>query len=227
MGLPLRRIVVATNENDVLHCFFESGVYAPRSREEILSTSSPSMDISKASNFERFVFDVVERDAQHLRLLWEEVESAGSIDLSGNDRLQSIVRHRFGFTSGRSTHTLRLQTIQDVFKKYGVVIDTHTADAMAVAMAYRAKQRQLVAGRRDASRDLCGKCADDSAEEHLVVVETAQAAKFEESIAESFNQVCFLYGCLCSLRLCSRCFLLFYFDLLHLLCADIARLLRR
>ena len=63
MGLPIDQLVVATNENDVLDVFFKTGVYQVRSSEQTHETSSPSMDISKASNFERFVFDLVGRDA--------------------------------------------------------------------------------------------------------------------------------------------------------------------
>ena len=71
MGLPIRTLVVATNENDVLDEFFRTGVYRVRSAADTHETSSPSMDISKASNFERFVFDLVGprrgEDAQPVR----------------------------------------------------------------------------------------------------------------------------------------------------------------
>ena len=75
MGLPIRRLVLATNENDVLDEFFRTGVYRVRSAAETHETSSPSMDISKASNFERFVFDALGRDAARTRALFAEVET--------------------------------------------------------------------------------------------------------------------------------------------------------
>ena len=75
MGLPIRRLVLATNENDVLDEFFRTGTYRVRSAAETHETSSPSMDISKASNFERFVFDALGRDAARTRALFGEVES--------------------------------------------------------------------------------------------------------------------------------------------------------
>ncbi len=67
MGLPIRRLILATNENDVLDEFFRTGRYRPRRTAETHATSSPSMDISKASNFERYVFDMVGRDPAVLR----------------------------------------------------------------------------------------------------------------------------------------------------------------
>jgi threonine synthase len=64
MGLPIEQLVVATNENDVLDEFFRTGVYRVRGSADTHETSSPSMDISKASNFERFVFDLLGRDGE-------------------------------------------------------------------------------------------------------------------------------------------------------------------
>lgn len=83
MGLPIERLVLATNENDItLDEFFRTGVYRPRSSAETRVTSSPSMDISKASNFERFVFDLVGRDPKAVRALWAKVDAGGGFDLS-------------------------------------------------------------------------------------------------------------------------------------------------
>ncbi len=80
MGLPIRRLILATNENDVLDEFFRSGRYRVRSADETVATSSPSMDISKASNFERFVFDLVGRDATAVRALWQKLARDGGFD---------------------------------------------------------------------------------------------------------------------------------------------------
>jgi threonine synthase len=82
MGLPIRHLVVATNENDVLDEFFRTGIYRPRATAETLHTTSPSMDISKASNFERFIFDLTGRDAEQVRAMWGEVDRGRPFDLS-------------------------------------------------------------------------------------------------------------------------------------------------
>ena len=135
MGLPIGRLVLATNENDVLDEFFRTGVYRPRKTSETHVTSSPSMDISKASNFERFAFDLVGRDPAVVRQLWSEVDGGGSFDLTGTPFIERLPD--FGFVSGRSSHADRLATIRDVWQRYGVMIDTHTADAVKVAREHR------------------------------------------------------------------------------------------
>ncbi len=155
MGLPIRRLVLATNENDVLDEFFRTGRYRVRGAAETHETSSPSMDISKASNFERFVFDALGRDADRTKRLFAEVESRREfvLDAADRDRVAG-----FGFVSGRSTAADRLTTIRDVYERFGEVIDPHTADALAV-------------GRTHAT-----------AGEPLVVLETALPAKFNETV---------------------------------------------
>ncbi len=132
MGLPIDRLVCATNENDVLDEFFRTGVYRIREAHETHATSSPSMDISKASNFERFAFDLVGRDPDAMNALWSQVEREGRFDLSSSP-LFAEVSTRYGFASGRCTHDERLDTIRDVYDATGVVIDPHTAVAVKVA----------------------------------------------------------------------------------------------
>ncbi|MDA7415661.1 threonine synthase [Xenophilus arseniciresistens] len=133
MGLPIRQLVVATNENDVLDEFFRTGVYRVRGSADTHETSSPSMDISKASNFERFVFDLLGRDGSRTRSLFhDQLGSAGQFDLS-SDPVFADAAARFGFVSGRSTHADRLATIRDTDKRFAVLIDTHTADGLKVA----------------------------------------------------------------------------------------------
>jgi len=133
MGLPIERLVVATNENDVLDEFFRTGIYRVRGTADTHETSSPSMDISKASNFERFVFDLLDRDgAQTKAIFGEGLSRQGYFDLSGDARFAKAAKV-YGFVSGRSTHADRLQTIQQVFALHGVMIDTHTADGVKVA----------------------------------------------------------------------------------------------
>ncbi len=167
MGLPIDRLVVATNENDVLDEFFRTGVYRVRKSAETYHTSSPSMDISKASNFERFVYDLLGRDGDRLRALFEKVETHGGFDLSGKpgsdgDEFKKVPQ--FGFESGKSTHQDRLNTIRDVYRKYGVAIDTHTADGVKVA------REHIKPG------------------VPMIVLETALAAKFNETIQEALGR---------------------------------------
>ncbi len=162
MGLPIGRLVLATNENDVLDEFFRTGVYRPRGTAETLVTSSPSMDISKASNFERFVFDLVGRDPVIIRQLWSQVDAGGSFDLNGTPFLERLPD--FCFTSGRSTHADRVATIRDVWQRFNTMIDTHTADAIKVAREYH------------------------QAGIPMVVLETAQPVKFGETIQEALGR---------------------------------------
>ncbi len=161
MGLPIAKLVLATNENDVLDEFFKTGVYRPRTSKETNVTSSPSMDISKASNFERFVFDLVGRDAAVVAALWAKVDKGEAFDLSATVHWQNMPK--FAFVSGRSTHADRLATIRMANEKYKVMLDTHTADGLKVALENR----------------LPGI--------NMVVLETAQPAKFEETIREALN----------------------------------------
>ncbi len=160
MGLPIDKLIVATNENDVLDEFFKTGVYRPRGSANTYHTSSPSMDISKASNFERFVFDLVGRDGGKIRELWASVDRGGAFEIK---ELMSEVR-AFGFVSGSSNHVNRMQTIRKTKSKYGVVIDTHTADGLKVALEYFDKS------------------------EPMVVLETALPAKFEDAIIEALGE---------------------------------------
>jgi len=158
MGLPIAKLIAATNENDVLDEFFRTGVYRPR--PETLHTSSPSMDITKASNFERFVYDLVGRDPQVLKGLWLQLEKDGCFDLSQTPYFARV--QEFGLASGN--HADRIATIRRVHQQYGVVIDPHTADGLKAGLEYR------------------------EAGIPLVCLETALPAKFEETIREALGQ---------------------------------------
>jgi threonine synthase len=166
MGLPIDKLVVATNENDVLDEFFRTGVYRVRKSAETFHTSSPSMDISKASNFERFVYDLVGRDPERVHALFRKVETHGGFDLSGapgSDGDEFKLVANYGFQSGKSTHADRLETIRMVNDDYGITIDTHTADGIKVA------REHLEPG------------------VPMIVLETALAAKFNETILEAIG----------------------------------------
>ena len=133
MGLPIKRLILAANENDVLHEFFATGRY--RVRRKAKATSSPSMDISKASNFERYIYELVGRDGARVRDLWRRLDADGEVDLANSPYWPRVAES--GFVSGRSTHADRLVTIRDVYGKYRVMIDPHTADGVHVGLAYR------------------------------------------------------------------------------------------
>jgi len=164
MGLPVDTLVAATNENDVLDEFFRTGVYRVRGSADTFETSSPSMDISKASNFERFVFDLLGRDAALTKdLFGAQITKNGQFDLSGNSHFAEAAT-RYGFASGKSTHANRLATIQDVHKRFGEMIDTHTADGVKVA------REHIKAG------------------VPMIVLETALPIKFAATIEEALGQ---------------------------------------
>jgi threonine synthase len=164
MGLPVEQLVVATNENDVLDEFFRTGVYRVRLSADTHETSSPSMDISKASNFERFVFDLLGRDgARTADLFGAQLAKAGRFDLSADPAFIQCAQ-RYGFISGKSTHANRLDTIRDMWTRHGVMIDTHTADGVKVAMEH------LKPG------------------VPMLVLETALPIKFAETIVEALGR---------------------------------------
>jgi len=121
MGLPVKRLILASNENNVLDEYFRTGRYRPR--KAVQATSSPSMDISKASNFERYVFDLVGRNGAETKKLFSQNEFTLP---PGRE-----------FVSGSSTHADRLQTIKKLFEKTGTIIDPHTADGVKVGLAHR------------------------------------------------------------------------------------------
>ncbi len=135
MGIPIDRLVVATNENNVLAEFFATGTYRVRGSAETHETSSPSMDISKASNFERFVFDLVGRDGDRTRELFgDTLAAAGEFTVTAEEfaRIPS-----FGFLADTSTHANRLETIRATWEDHGRLVDPHTADGLAVAARHR------------------------------------------------------------------------------------------
>lgn len=141
MGLPVRRLIVATNENDVLYEFFRSGRYRIRDSAHTYVTSSPSMDISKASNFERYVYDICQKDPMRLRELWSELSRNGEFLLNAQEwqRVKAS-----GFVSARSTHADRLRCIKTVWEKHNFLIDPHTADGINAACALREKGEKVI-----------------------------------------------------------------------------------
>ncbi|MET0218375.1 MAG: threonine synthase [Burkholderiales bacterium] len=162
MGLPIAKLVVATNENDVLDEFFRTGRYRVRASRDVAQTTSPSMDISKASNFERFVYDLVGRDPRVVADLWAHIDRGGEFDLAPTPYFRKI--RDFGFVSGRSVHQDRVATIRRVYEQHRVIVDTHTADGIKAGLEQREPGVPLVC------------------------LETAQPAKFAETIREALGR---------------------------------------
>ena len=160
MGLPINHLVVATNENDVLDEFFNTGNYAPRSSQDTFQTSSPSMDISKASNFERFIFDLLGRDSSALNDHWKKIDEGKSFKLK-EENFQKI--KDYGFVSSSSKHINRVNFIRSIYNDFGVIIDTHTADGIKAAMDHSTSINPMV------------------------VLETALPVKFEKSVFEAIG----------------------------------------
>jgi threonine synthase len=163
MGLPIERLVLATNENDVLDEFFRSGRYRVRGAAETHATSSPSMDISKASNFERYVFDIVGRDGATVRGLWRQLDTGRQLRPCRARRTGRRCNPRAS-SSGSSTHADRLATIRSLHRRNGLVIDPHTADGVKVA------REHLTPG------------------VPMICLETALPAKFAETIVEAIGR---------------------------------------
>jgi threonine synthase len=157
MGVPIHRLILATNENDVLHEFFATGTYRVRPGADVAATSSPSMDISKASNFERFVFDAVGRDPERTLELFSRMDRERAFALD-RDAVAG-----FGFASGSSRHADRIATIRDLHARTGRIIDPHTADGVKVA------------------RDLIERG------ETVICLETALPVKFAATIVEALG----------------------------------------
>ena len=161
MGLPIKQLILATNENDVLDEFFRTGVYRPRKTTETKHTSSPSMDISKASNFERFIFDLTGRDAAKVKELWQAVDKGEAFDLTLTPLWDKV--KDFGLVSGASNHAARIATIRTIYQDYKVLVDTHTADGLRVGLEHRQPGVPLIC------------------------LETALPVKFAESITEAIG----------------------------------------
>ncbi|OFT89773.1 MULTISPECIES: threonine synthase [Corynebacterium] len=161
MGLPIDRLIVATNENDVLDEFFRTGDYTVRSAAQTHATSSPSMDISRASNFERFIFDLLGRDAKRTADLFGVQVKQGGFSLA-QDPVFAAAAERYGFLSASSTHADRVACIADAATRLKTFIDPHTADGVNAARAVR-----------------------DQVDTPIVVLETALPVKFSETIVEA------------------------------------------
>jgi threonine synthase len=158
MGLPVRRLVIATNLNDSLPRAFASGTYQPQG---VIATSSPSMDIQLASNFERLLFELAGRDASRIRALTEELRATGAFRLSQGELGQ--LRDLFGAHSVGEDETK--MTIRGVFEETGMLVDPHTA--VGIAASHR----------------------EDLGATPMVVLSTAHPAKFPEAVERACGRL--------------------------------------
>lgn len=165
LGIPVLNIIVATNDNDVLHRFFTTGRYDARVGEDVERTISPSMNIKVASNFERLLAEALKRDSEAVKVLMGEMTAGkkGWFDISGSPAFRYFAER--GFVSGSCSDFVTRESIRSTYQHFGIVIDPHTAVAMHV-------------GLRHGMRAI-----------PLVVVETARWEKFPETIHSALGFV--------------------------------------
>lgn len=130
MGLPVSRLIVATNANDILHRFYTTG---RMERRGVVPTISPSMDIQISSNFERLLFDLYGRDGAAVAATMKHFRDNGPFDLSPDimARLSSV------FASGRKDDAETTAIIRDIYRRYDYVLDPHTAVGIGVAQDWK------------------------------------------------------------------------------------------
>jgi len=137
MGLPVGRLVIATNENDILARTLETGRYEMRGVE---ATTSPSMDIQISSNFERLLFEASGRDAGYVRRAMASLKQSGAFDIEE----EALERIRAVFAAGRTDQQEAAAEIARTLSDTGVLIDPHTAVAMSVARSHQASNPMVV-----------------------------------------------------------------------------------
>lgn len=160
MGLPLRRLVLATNANDILARFFQSGRYA---RGDVHFSLSPSMDIQVSSNFERYLYYSLGSDPARVRDVMERFEAGAEVQLNYNTRVYDET-----FAAGSADDAATLAAIRQTWDEHGYLVDPHTAVGIAVARDYLQKSGDGVP---------------------MMCVATAHPAKFPDSIADVLPDV--------------------------------------
>ena len=139
MGLPINKLIVATNQNDILHRAISKGSYEV---ENVSETLSPSMDIQVASNFERLLFDVLNSDDQKVSKSMKNLNENGFFKLE-KDELKKI-RENFSAEKINDSDTLRI--IKDFFINYGFILDPHTATAVGASYKVKNNSKTVVLG---------------------------------------------------------------------------------
>lgn len=152
MGLPVRELVIGTNQNDILARFFENAEYK---KGKVFQTISPSMDIQVSSNFERLLFERMGRDGGRVAKLMEELDAKGKFRVSSK-QFESILDI---FSAYAVSEDQTVAAMSDVWNKTGILIDPHTAVGLVAARS-----------------------REHSSQESVVVLATAHPAKFPESV---------------------------------------------
>jgi threonine synthase len=137
MGLPIERLVIATNDNDILARTLESGVYETRG---VVATTSPSMDIQVSSNFERLLFEAAGRDAATVRRYMDGLKQSGAFTIDP----APLARIRADFAAGRSDMAQTGETIRRQLAGSGYLADPHTATAIHVADSIEDSETPMV-----------------------------------------------------------------------------------
>jgi len=157
MGVPLK-LIVATNENDILTRFFESGTM---SMAGVVATNTPSMDIEISSNFERYLFELLGRDSAALAQIMSGFKESGSFEIAPD--LLHKAREEFG--SARASQDEVLGTIKRIYKETGYILDPHTAVGVKAALVQEAASKGA-----------------------LVTLATAHPAKFPDAVEQAIGQ---------------------------------------
>ena len=156
MGLPLDRLVIASNQNDILHRTLLTGIYSKRGLKK---TISPSMDIQVASNFERLLFDLYDGSSKPVKMLMQSLDQQGDFELSS----KVLKKLRESFSSGTASEEDTLQTMKQALKDFGELICPHTAVGLTVADEIRKNNRGSP----------------------MITLATAHPAKFSDAVVQS------------------------------------------
>ncbi|MCK5539792.1 MAG: threonine synthase, partial [Deltaproteobacteria bacterium] len=159
MGLPIKRLILATNANDILYRFIKTGIY---NLGEVMPTLSPSMDIQLASNFERYLYYLNDRNPQQLKGVIAEFTTSGKLTI-GSNLFEKITKD---FAGARVDDQAILATIKDVWQKTDYILDPHTATGVSAAQEY---QRQ------------------DPTSSTMVCLATAHPAKFPDAVEQAIG----------------------------------------
>ena len=160
MGVPVHKLICASNENKVLTDFFKTGVY--NRNREFFQTSSPSMDILISSNLERFLFEMVNHDGAKIAGWMEDLNTKGLFEVDG----ETMTAINAILAADYATEKETLDTIKTVFENTGYTLDTHTAVGMRVYEKYRAETQDVA---------------------KTVLVSTASPFKFNSSVLEAIK----------------------------------------
>ena len=157
-NIPIHKLIIATNENDILYRFFRKGEYK---KNLVRSTNSPSMDIQVASNFERLLYDILKQDSNKLSVLMKEFEDKEKLFL--NNKYDKKVLDTF--LSYKVSNKQTIKVIKSIYDKYKIILDPHTAVGFFASTEYLKKNRNDIS----------------------ITLATAHPAKFSESVKHAIN----------------------------------------